>query len=179
MRIAGLEDFKDKEGVTVEIDIVLEDELLRFQVSSPFHATYLHCSAHRFTFQGPHNSNPGQQAPIFSFQVAIIRPTAWIYAIFPHADEDNAAVFELDVMSDTNDMNLMQQQNLDAYISEIQKVSVATLPNDGITRHLYVRYWGVLLVSINKCFIQSSERFTIMGPETEPVEHARRRQGLL
>lgn len=89
----------------------------------------------RLVFQAPAE---GEQDPVFSFKCAVIRPTKWLSAALPDADPDYAAVFQCDVLSDTNDLDAEQIEKLVNYIEEIESVPISTLSSDAVTRYPYV-----------------------------------------
>lgn len=85
------------------------------------------------------------QDPVFSFKFAVLRPTQWLSAALPRVNPDQAAVFECDVLSDTEDLNEHQIQNLASSIANINKVPLVTLSSDAISQYPYVWMLETLL----------------------------------
>lgn len=130
------EDMEEDEGDSdleeVPIDIIVEDELMKFKVSSMLPPC---TNAHRPVLQGPH---PEQQNRIFSFNFATIRPAVWLATFLPDADPDNAATFQCDVLSDTRDLSDAQIEELAASTASFSKIPGSVLPPEDISQHLYV-----------------------------------------
>lgn len=135
IRIVELKNFNDKAGNKATIDIVVEDELLSFKVS------LCKCSGNcintdRLVLQAP--AEDQLDDAVFSFKVAIVRPTTWVDAVFSDIDPEHAVMFQCDVLCDTNDMSDAQMETLVNFLPEIQIIMTSTLASDAVTQYPYV-----------------------------------------
>ncbi|KZP02310.1 hypothetical protein FIBSPDRAFT_905969, partial [Athelia psychrophila] len=113
IRIVELKNFNDKAGNKATIDIVVEDELLSFKAPA----------------------EDQLDDAVFSFKVAIVRPTTWVDAVFSDIDPEHAVMFQCDVLCDTNDMSDAQMETLVNFLPEIQIIMTSTLASDAVTQY--------------------------------------------
>lgn len=77
-------------------------------------------------------------AVVFSFKVAVIRSTTWRSAVFTNYNEEDAVMFQCDVLCDTKDMSDEQAGTLINDLSEIRTIMTSTLAAGVVTQYAYV-----------------------------------------
>ncbi|KZP11284.1 hypothetical protein FIBSPDRAFT_899079 [Athelia psychrophila] len=85
---------RNKAGNKATTNIVVEDELLSFKL----------------VLQAPAEDQLNDV--VFSFKVAIIRPTTWVDAVSSDIKPEHAVMFQCDVLCDTNNMSPAQIETL-------------------------------------------------------------------